>query len=231
MIELGRERRVSDTYGVGLRERWRERAQASSDQRERRLQSQMAEWADPPRNVNWHMGTQPYRQELFGPGSALLMTYKPGTGIVDPAGRPLARVRQHLVGGEARSWRVTDATGIAIADVVLQRLPDCTVTLLPSGPVSDRISGNLLAADRLAQLRDANPLTHHLVSSGEAVLTDASGRVLARERSDDLNNILDPSGHSLRPWSIEVEDNFLPASWLFAVTQTCATARGALGRH
>lgn len=197
-----------------------------------RTSSLRSAWDDPPRHVVWHVGEQSARHELFGPDGPMLMSVAPGGALLDASGTRLVRFRRAVLGPETSKMRVTDATGVTIAEVVVdRRSSDGEVRLLPPGTISDRSAEQALGAERLDHLRDVSPLRHHLEDSGGSTLSDARGVVLARERSEDLNDLLDRSGRKLRPWSIEAADNYLPAAWLFALIHACAGLRGAFGRH
>ena len=216
---------------MGLRDRWRASMEAGAERHHDRASRLRSAWDDPPRHVVWHVGEQTARHELFGPDGLVLMSVAPGSALLDASGARLVRFRRALLGPEASKMRVTDATGITIAEVAVDRRSDCEVRLLPPGTISDRIAEQTLGAERLDHLRDVSPLRHHLEDPGGSTLGDARGVVLARERSEDLNDLLDRSGRKLRPWSIEVADNYLPAAWLFALIHACAGLRGAFGRH
>jgi hypothetical protein len=111
--------------------------------------------------------------------------------------------------GQAAALRIKDvSTSVSFAEVGGER---ALIQLFPPGPINSRMVARKLPAAEVARMRERGPLSFAPMA-GE--LVDAAGTVLVRTHGPAESE----------SWSIDVADNFLPATWLFSILLACRRA-------
>ncbi len=225
-------------------ERWRqwyEKGLEASQARAEQARARLAQaFADAPRDVSWTFDVD--RSELRDSAGELVLRMKPGLPIESPSGEKLARIgagglalvpalAHNPLGNDPDQEWLVDEGGLVVAKASIgtgeQRWFCATVDLLPPVRLNDALAERQLADEVRDRVAALTPLEYRLVSNSTGELRGADGRLLAR---DHFAHSMAASAASytavLDSWSIEVNDNPLPAAWLLGVLRCTEILRG-----
>jgi len=183
--------------------------------------------ADPVRHAEWTVRLGSEWQLLDNRGSVLAVVTHPAHSYSVRSVDGYLLTQTDVVAIEAEALIATGAAGLRIRDTGSRMIiADCHRTLagivvrvLPSGPVNQRFIARALTPAVAEALTRSGPWFNRIRGRGRGELRNRDGDLLGADRFTRSE-----SG-ALTYWTIRVEDNPFPTSWLFAVLLACEHLR------